>query len=638
MVVFSLTVNYFQRYKGSRFLANRAPIFPMKNLFVAGLMLAGAVAPAAAADVLPLADVRPGMRGIGVTVFEGTTRAEFDVEIIGILHNINGPKRNLILARLDGGPLAETGVIAGMSGSPVYVEGRLVGAVAYAMGSFTTEPLAGITPIEEMFDAVDVPGVRPAAVRARVEVPLSPDRLIALFRASMRPTAAFARSTGVVAGIGPPLREAQSVATMLRPIATPLSLSGFDREVADLLTSALDGTGLVPVLGGGQAGSAPVAAEPLQAGDAVSVSLIDGDLSLAGTGTVTLVENDRVYAFGHPFQNLGPTQFVMNRAHIQALLPSLLSSTKIATVGEAIGTFEQDRLTAIAGTLGPAPRRIPVTVTLRPSAGNAAVRELQFNIVDDQVLTPLLTFVTVLNTLRAYERGAGAATLAVAGTATFQNHAPLAFDDVFSGNGPSLAAATSVLTPITFLVQNGFAPIALAGLRLEITASEDDQRAQIERVWLDERRVRPGREATLKIATRSHRGAEEVHTLPIRIPANAPSTVSLFVAGGTELAQLERQETQGRVQPRNLNQLIRILNEGRRNNRLYVRLLAADSGAVVAGEPLTALPPSALAVYQSDRSRGTVTPLRRTTLADWELGTSEAISGSRVLTLNLDAR
>lgn len=285
MVVFSLTVNYFQRYKGSRFLANRAPIFPMKNLFVAGLMLAGAVAPAAAADVLPLADVRPGMRGIGVTVFEGTTRAEFDVEIIGILHNINGPKRNLILARLDGGPLAETGVIAGMSGSPVYVEGRLVGAVAYAMGSFTTEPLAGITPIEEMFDAVDVPGVRPAAVRARVEVPLSPDRLIALFRASMRPTAAFARSTGDVAGIGPPLREAQSVATMLRPIATPLSLSGFDREVADLLTSALDGTGLVPVLGGGQAGSAPVAAEPLQAGDAVSVSLIDGDLSLAGTGT-----------------------------------------------------------------------------------------------------------------------------------------------------------------------------------------------------------------------------------------------------------------------------------------------------------------------------------------------------------------
>ncbi|HAK56661.1 MAG TPA: SpoIVB peptidase S55, partial [Acidobacteria bacterium] len=133
----------------------------MKNLLVAGLILAGFVTPAVAADVLPLAEVRPGMHGVGVTVFEGTTREEFDVEIIGILHNINGPKRNLILARLDGGPLADTGVIAGMSGSPVYVDGRLVGAVAYAMGSFTTEPLAGITPIEEMLDAVNLPGVRP---------------------------------------------------------------------------------------------------------------------------------------------------------------------------------------------------------------------------------------------------------------------------------------------------------------------------------------------------------------------------------------------------------------------------------------------------------------------------------------------
>ena len=349
---------------------------------------------------------------------------------------------------------------------------------------------------------------------------------------------------------------------------------------------------MTPVLGGAQEVNTSASSDPLQPGDAISVTLIDGDLSLAGTGTVTMVEQDRVYAFGHQFQNLGPVQFLMNRAHVHALLPSLLSSSKIATVGEAIGTFQQDRLTAIAGTLGATPRRIPIDIVLRPIDGSRPTRNLHFNIVDDQVLTPLLTFVTVLNTLRAYERDSGAATLTVSGTATFQNQSPLRFNDVFSGNGPSLAAATSVVT-------------------------------------LDTK---------LQIITRTHRGTEETHSLSLRIPANAPSSVSLLVSSGRDLAQIEQQGTLGAIQPRDLNQLVRALNNTYRNNRLYVRLLGTHPGVLLAGEPLAALPTSALAVYQTDRSRGGVRSLQQATLGEWEVDIQEALSGFRILNLNLDSQ
>ncbi len=611
----------------------------MKSFVLAGLILLLSISPiSGAAGQMALEDVRPGMTGVGMTVFEGTTPEEFEVHVLGILRNINGPKRNLILARLSGGPLNSTGVIQGMSGSPVYIGGQLIGAVSYALGSFTTEAIAGITPIDEMIDAVEFPARRPPMQPVALAFPMSSDQLMELLRGPLHRISTFALQPSDIAVTEDSVSSFQHVGTRLRPIGTPLSISGFDTHVTELLGSALRGTGMTPVLGGAQEVNTSASSNPLQPGDAISVTLIDGDLSLAGTGTVTMVEQDRVYAFGHQFQNLGPVQFLMNRAHVHALLPSLLSSSKIASVGEAIGTFQQDRLTAIAGTLGATPRRIPIDIVLRPIDGSRPTRNLHFNIVDDQVLTPLLTFVTVLNTLRAYERDSGAATLTVSGSATFQNQSPLTFNDVFSGNGPSLAAATSVLTPITFLVQNTFEPISLNSLDLKIVSSEQISTATIERIWLDTVRVRPALDTTLHIITRTHRGTEQTHILPLRIPANAPSSVSLLVSSGRDLAQIEQQGTLGASQPRDLNQLVRALNNTYRNNRVYVRLLGAHPGVLLAGEPLAALPTSALAVYQTDRSRGGVRSLQQATLGEWEVDTQEALSGFRILNLNLDSQ
>ena len=608
-------------------------------LLAVGLLAGLLVLPSAAADRMPLAEVQPGMVGVGVTVFDGATREKFTAHVIGVLHNINGPQRSLILARLEGGPLARTGVLQGMSGSPVYVDGRLIGAVSYALGAFPTEAIAGVTPIDEMIDAVARPASRPPLPEVALDLPMSPTRLVDLFRATLRPLTTFAPSASDVDGRAVSLFEARQATALLRPIATPLVLSGFEPDTAELLSSTFRGTGLTPMLGGAQAGGVSIPTDgPLQGGDAISVTLIDGDLTLAGTGTVTMVEGDRVYAFGHPFQNLGPTQFIMNRAYIHTLLPSLMSSMKIVAVGEAIGTFRQDRLTVIAGTIGDTPQTIPVDITLRTADGRHPDRQLHFTVVDDPVLTPLLAYVTVLNTLRAYERDAGAATLHLSGTARLRGQAALTFDDIFAGRGPSIWAATSVLTPITLLALNRFAPVSLESLSLDIVASETSDIATIERIWLDAPPLRAGHTVSLKILTRTHRGAESIRTVPISIPANAPPSLSLLVSGGPQLAQFERQELQGDLQPRTLRQLIRRLNESRRNNRLYVRLLGADAGAVVGGEPLSALPPSALAVYQSDRSRGAVTPLRRATIDEWEFETDQAIAGSRLLTLSLDHR
>ena len=317
----------------------------------------------------PVDELRAGMVGIGKTVFEGDRLDEFQAHIIGVLHNVIGPRRDLILARLEGGPLARTGVIAGMSGSPVYIDGRLVGAVSYSLGQFSTEAIAGITPIGEMTDAATFTGPRQQVPPVAVDVPLTPEGLRASLRQAFNWVRPFAESPADIqvlgnAGLNP------GIGTMLRPIATPLTLGGFDPRAIDPLVSVFRDQGFVPVIAGtsflaprtAQAPGDAVAAQPLRPGDPVGVALLSGDLQMGATGTVTEIVGDRVYAFGHPFYGLGPTQFPMTRAHVLTVLPSLANSSKIASTGEVIGVIEQDRATTIAGTLGAGPALIPVHI------------------------------------------------------------------------------------------------------------------------------------------------------------------------------------------------------------------------------------------------------------------------------------
>jgi hypothetical protein len=592
-------------------------------------------------------DIRPGMVGTGHTVFDGTQVEEFKANILGVLQNVIGPDRNLILARLEGGPLAHTGVIAGMSGSPVYIDGKLIGAVSYALGSFSKEPIAGITPIAEMTDAASFTDTRPRSARVQIDYPISRENLTAAFRKALNWNRPFADRPGDVrmSGFGSVTEMgAGQLGTLLRPIATPLVMSGFEPELADLLGGAFREQGFVPTGGGAggfHAGEKPFEG-PLKPGDAIGVMLVGGDLMLGATGTVTHIDGDRVYAFGHPMYNLGPTDFPMTRAYVYTVLPSLFSSMKLSSTGEVIGTFTQDRATTIAGRLGAGPKMIPVTITLeraaRAEAPDAAIaaprRTFKYTVVNDPLFGPLMTYASFLNTLMSYERSMEAATFSVRGTATIRRHEAIRFDNIFSGDQSSIAAASYVIGPVLYLMGNDYEKVDLEGLDLTVTTVEQPKTAVLERVWLDDMRPRAGRTVPLKLLLRTYRGEDELRTIPINIPPNASGTLSILVSDGGRLSVAEQREARSAT-TRSVEQMIRATNRGRRNNTLYVKLMSSEAGAVVSGETLSSLPPSVLGVLEGERNGGNFNPLHSATLGEWELATEHAVSGTKTLTITI---
>jgi hypothetical protein len=591
--------------------------------------------------LMPIGEIKPGMVGVGRTIFEGADLQDFKVHILGVLRNIQGPHRDLILARLEGGPLAKTGVAAGMSGSPVYIDGRLIGAVSYSIGAFPTEAIAGITPIAEMKDATQM--TRRSASQARIELPITREGLSAALAATYGRIAPFANRPADVQAFGLPAAAGAQLGAMLRPISTPLVISGFEPASADLLAGAFGAAGFTPVLGGslGQlTDEVKKTSGPLREGDAVGVSLVGGDLEMGATGTITHIDGDRVYAFGHPFFNLGPSQFPMTRAYVHTMLPSLMSSFKISSMGEIIGTMQQDRATAIAGTLGKGPVVIPMTVTLQSGRedGSSTTRTFTYRIANDQVFTPLLSYISLANTISAYERQFGAATFAIKSRARIQGHTDLTVEDVFTGDNATLGAATAVAGPINMLLANDREPVTVNGLDVTIEASEKPRSVTIERVWLDEVRPRAGRTVPLKVLTRSYRGEEKISTVPIEIPANVSGPLSILVTDGRQLNVMEQRDLRRSLQPQSVAQMIRVLNDTRRNNRIYIRLLNGRPGAVVNGEALTALPPSILSVLEGDSNGGSYTPIRSAPVGQWELPMDSAVIGSRTLAIDVEAR
>jgi hypothetical protein len=612
----------------------KAPKLAVVVAALVGLLMA---APSAQTPFMSLDELRPGMVGVGQTVFQGNKLEEFTVHILGVLRDVVGPRRNLILARLEGGPLAKTGVIAGMSGSPVYIDGKLIGAVSYALGQFATEPIAGITPIAEMTDAASLSAISPGARPVAMMWPPSPQDLTAIWSRDLGRARPFVDDPSQAALIGAfDGGLSARMGIMLRPIAVPLVSAGISADVLAPVTGALTSRGFLPVSAGGRTQSATPASattRTLRPGDAMGVVLMSGDFVLGATGTVTYVDGDRVYGFGHPLYNLGPTQFPLTHADVQVVLPSLLQSSKIASFGEVIGTLQQDRATAVSGRLGKGPTMIPVALTLNSDRGGK--RTFNFDVVKDVTFTPLLTYLAIANVLTSYERNAGPASFTVRGTATIREHGDIAFEDIFTGDQPAGGAAAYVAGPLTFLLKNASEPVDVEKMSLTIDASEQSQTARIERVWLDTDRPRAGRDVTVKVLLRTFKGEELVKSIPIQIPANASGSLQLLVADATRLSAEDRRESRG-AESQRVSQLIRTFNKARRGNRLYVRLSAPDQGAIVNGEALTALPPSVLAVLEADRNSGTYSPLRNATRGEWDLPIELAVSGSRLLTITLD--
>ncbi len=605
-----------------------SPVLACAAALLALGLLGGAVA--ARDTLMPVTDVRPGMVGVGRTVFKGARIEEFTVRIIGTLKSVLAPQRDLILAKLEGGPLAETGVIAGMSGSPVYIDGKLLGAVSYQLGQFPKEAIAGITPISEMTDATALGAARalvPVNVPLGYAVPAS--ELLPVWRAAFAPPARFAAAAGDLLGLAASAGLPRQLALELRPITVPMTAGGFADGAIERLVPGLAGVTI-----GTTAQTVPPAAAPaatLAPGDAVGVALLSGDFSIGATGTVTHVDGDKVYAFGHPLYNLGPTAFPMTRADVIAVLPSLVSSSKLASLGAVVGTISQDRATAIAGRLGAPPPLVPVSVTL--NSKRAPSRTFSFQVVNDELFTPLLTYLAVANVLTSYERQTGAATYLLTGNARIAGQPPVRFDDVFVGDQGAANAAAYVAAPLTVLYRNATERFSLEGITLAIEADEETRTAEIGRVWIDEPVVRAGRRARVQVQLRTFQGEDRLVSQAIDIPANATGSLQLVVSDGPRLGM---QDARGRAELQSVSQIVRAANRQKHSHRVYLRLTSSAPGAVIDGEAMPGLPPSVAGIIDADRSASGSTVLRTTPRGEWAIAVPFAVSGSRQITIAVE--
>jgi len=512
--------------------------------------------------IFPLAEVRAGQRGIGKTVFSGSKIEEFQVEILGVLNNV-GPRQSVILARLSGGPLEKTGVMQGMSGSPVYINGRLVGAVALAF-NFAKEPVAGIRPIEEMLAVSGQAGKAPlVAGNVRTDVHL--------------------------------MVGSESQQTNLVEIATPVSFSGFTSGTLDRFAAELKKMGLEPrqgVSSGGRLPSKLGSPASLRAGDMISVELLSGDLSIGAEGTVTEVDGKNVYAFGHRFLSVGNTELPFARAEVLTLLPNLAASFKISSPLEWMGTITQDRSTSIYGELGRKADTVPLAITVKD--GRRAPLSYHMQMVNDRVLSPFIVQIAVYSAIDATERTLGLASYSLRGAVQFQHGLPpLKLDNTYAGDfNVPLQASGGVASPLAYLMGAGFDGLKIRNITLSVEASERKRLLQIDQITASRKDVHPGEPLDLTVTFTGENGVEVQKNVTYSVPVGAPAGTLNFTASDASYSNtLDYQQLLATV-PKSPTQVISFLNNLRSNTNAYVRVWRTDPAYLVQGQDLPDPPPS----------------------------------------------
>jgi hypothetical protein len=516
--------------------------------------------------IFPLSEVRAGQHGVGKTVFSGSKIEEFQVEILGVLENL-GPRQSVILARLSGGPLQNTGVMQGMSGSPVYINGRLVGAVALAF-NFAKEPIAGIRPIEEML-AISGPAAgktAPEPRAARRDIPLSAS-----------------------------LAGSQTPDATLMEIATPVSFSGFTSGTLDRFAPELKKLGMEPRQGISSGGALPSKlGNPgqIRPGDMISVDLLSGDLTIGAEGTVTEVDGKRIYAFGHRFMSVGETELPFARAEVLALLPNLAASFKISSAREWMGTITQDRSTSIYGELGRKAETVPVAITVKD--GRRAPLAYHMQLVNDRVLSPFILQMAVYSAIDATERTLGLASYSLRGAIEFQHSVqPLKLDNTYSGDfNVPLQASSGVSSPLAYLMAAGFDTLKVKNITLEIEASERKRLLQIDQVTASPKEVHPGQPVDLTVTFTGENGVEMQKSMRYTVPVGAPyGALNFTVSDATSSNLLDYQQLAASA-PKSATQLVSFLNSLRPNTNAYVRVWRTDPAFQVQGQDLPDPPAS----------------------------------------------
>src|SRR3984893_17184563 len=564
-------------------------------------------------EVLPLDQVRPGMQGYAYTIFAGDQVEKFDLEVIGVMPNFLGPRQSIILVQLKGLKVERTGVVAGMSGSPVYLDGKLAGALSLRLGIFTKDPIAGVTPIEDV--------MRPPA---QTNVPSSVAALqFPVDRSSLQQNAsAFAFPSN----------------STLAPIETPLVFSGFQSATLQQFAPQIQNYGFVAAQGGT---SAPRPEDGhLLPGDMAGMGLVQGDASINSACTVTAVQADRVYLCGHPFLNLGDVQIPMARSRVLTTLSSDLASTKIVNVGGSIGTITGDHLTAVTGKLGAPPAMIPLDLSVATKVGE---KKLHFDIINHPKLTPLLVAITTFNGLTQNAIYGEGTTLHLSGEIRLRGHQPVLIENTYAPGDAfvpdGLPIALSVQNIFTRLFVNTFEVPAVEGISLRVESAPGRQSFSIDSAWLDKGEAAPGETLRVRVLLHPYRGAARIEETTVKVPDQITrgATLRILVTDGDTLNRASRGFAfVGSAGPSGLDQLIAVLNRERRNDRLYVGLFMPSPTILWEDKELPNIPLSQINVIDGRPAPGSVQVLRESLASESSIPLGGPVSG--VISLNLQIR
>jgi hypothetical protein len=573
--------------------------------------------------IFPLKDVKAGMKGVVYTIFTGDEIEKVDLVVLGVVENALGPKQDIILVQLLGEKAEHTGVVAGMSGSPVYFDGKLAGALSLKLGAFTKEAIGGVTPISNMLDVIDSPPAVPTGNKA---------------------TAADSGGTRFPARVPLPQNLATQMTRanlgdgeFLVPIETPLVATGVYPETMAQFSKELAGWGM-SMVAGGTAEPSPDDAR-LKPGDMVGVELIRGDLTITPGCTVTVVETSgKVLACGHPIFSFGGISMPMARGHVIMTLASSLASTKIMSTGGTIGTFSQDRITAIGGQLGAEPAMIPVEVTLVTPVEE---RKFHFEVIESPQLTPTLVALATYNGIvgsTAYGEGF---TLQLDGEIQIKDHTAVALNGLFAPSDMPIPSgffvASSVQGDFSRIYSNPYEVPRVSGIRIRVTAVPERRSATIENAWIEKNELAPGETVSVKVQLRPYRGPSFIQEMPVTIPAQAAHGNLQLVISDAETVNrtVESAAASSQGQLSGLEELIKLMNRDRENDRLYATLLQPTATLLVEDKIMPNAPTSEISVMNHRQNNGAVRVSNQSTAGEWSVEMHQVISGERTLSVTV---
>lgn len=581
-------------------------------------------------EFYPLNEIKEGMKGTAYTVFRGNKAEEFSVEILGVVPGAIGPKLDMIVGRLSGPNAERTAVFAGMSGSPVYIDGKLVGAIAYSF-PFSKEPICGITPIDQMIDIFEQN--EPISTKKSEPKPFSFSELATTDPNALLPKNALYTSRRLESsnsGLGTVFGQT------FQPIATPVSFSGFSPLTLKFFEQQLLSVGLLPVASVG--GSAPISSlkaadeKTLLGGDSVTMQLARGDFSIAAAGTVTYRDGEKIYAFGHPFLSLGTSDLSMSESSVVIVIPNLNNSFKLAVPGSMVGSMTQDRTTGVFGKLGQSPKMIPVKIDLVTSRNQK--QTLNFEVARDDSLTGLLVNIGISNALVANERGIGDSTVEIEGRINVKGEKPVHISNRYSGQQAAQIAALSIALPVNSILNSNFDDAEITSIDVSLKSIDGSKTAKLERISVSRNEIRAGETIDIQAFVRTNSGRIFSQKIPVIIPANTPAgKLSIAVGDGNtiQLADLSKQ-----FLPKDLGELLSIINESKKSDRLYVQINRLTNGAIIGASELPNLPPSVLATMNTVRSSGGFNLTVQTVLLEKELEPAEfLISGQQTLQIEV---